>query len=304
MNTGGVLLVDKPMGPTSHDVVAQIRRKLHTRQVGHAGTLDPAASGLLLVCVNEATRILEYLTATDKSYTGDIVFGIATDTEDATGRVLATAPAVDLTDERVQSALPAFIGTTSQTVPAYSAVHIDGVRAYELARAGKSVEMPSRDVCISSLSVGPLRRDGDVASATFEVSCSKGTYIRALCRDIGAAVGVPAHMGTLRRTAIGQAKLDLAVSLDDLMESDHPTQYLLPMLPFLQAYPTMSVSRSTLERLANGQRIPAQCQADEPLATGDMVFVVYDGAMVAVAQLIGEGPHLELQPKKVFWKRE
>lgn len=301
--SGGILLIDKPIGPTSHDVVAHVRRTLQTRRVGHAGTLDPDASGLLLICVEEATRILEYMTATDKSYTGEIVFGIGTDTDDASGTVIATASTDDVDDDDIQNALLSFLGTTMQEVPAYSAVHIDGVRAYELARAGQKVTMPSREVHISSLIIGHLYQEGELVKASFEVSCSKGTYIRALCRDIGRRIGVPAHMGSLRRTAVGRATLEEAISLQAWMAEAHPEQSVKPVLPFLHGHPTISVKRSVMEHLANGQRVVAPKEVESSLQSGEIVFIQCDDELAAVALLMVEGQARLLQPKKVFWKR-
>ncbi|WAH35363.1 tRNA pseudouridine(55) synthase TruB [Alicyclobacillus dauci] len=305
MKHGGVLLIDKPTGPTSHDVVQKIRRKLHIRRVGHAGTLDPLASGLLVVCVSDATRVLEYLTAWEKGYTGEVVFGIGTDTDDADGKVVTTASIGDLNDSQVADAARKLTGTIQQTVPAYSAVHVNGKRAYELARAGEEVDMPSREVHISSFRVGALEIDGDVAKARFEVVCSKGTYIRALCRDLGELLNLPAHMASLRRTSVGVAKLADAVTLDAFLESDDPLQFLSSPLAYLSADRQVTVSRQVIERLANGQQVSFSEVPMEPaeLNDDDIVFISFEGDLAAVASVTGCSDGGQLKPKKVFWKR-
>ncbi|UNO47145.1 MULTISPECIES: tRNA pseudouridine(55) synthase TruB [Alicyclobacillus] len=305
LSDGGVLLIDKPIGLTSHDVVQKVRRKLRTKRVGHAGTLDPDASGLLVLCVDDATRVLEYLVASTKSYTGEVVFGSATDTDDATGTVIASASANGLTDDAVQAAVKDLTGAIEQVVPAYSAVHIDGKRAYELARAGETVDMPSRTVHIDAFEVGPLQFEGEVARASFSVTCSKGTYIRALCRDLGAKVYVPAHMGSLRREAAGSANVRSAVSLEHFLDSACPETFFLEPLSLLSEYHKIPVSRALLERLTNGQRIPVRDLhlADASLRLDETVMVTYESRLALVAQVEKLRGTLVLQPKKVFWKR-
>ncbi|GMA59066.1 tRNA pseudouridine synthase B [Alicyclobacillus sacchari] len=300
-DASGVLLVDKPVGPTSHDVVGKVRRKLGTRKVGHAGTLDPGASGLLIICVGAATRLLEYFTGVDKSYTGTVVFGIGTDTDDATGTVTRQDSAAHLTFADVRGAAEAFIGSTMQTVPAYSAVHIDGVRAYELARKGETMVLPEREIRISQFELADFRNEGECCSASFSVTCSKGTYVRALCRDLGERLGVPAHMASLRRTAIGSARLADAVALEAWLASEHPETCLRDPLLYLNGYPIWHPPAGVLSRLANGQTV--RC-ADNLLGveTGQVVMIVHAGAIAAVGEVQSIEPTL-IRPKKVFWKR-
>ncbi|GMA61516.1 tRNA pseudouridine(55) synthase TruB [Alicyclobacillus fastidiosus] len=305
MSSGGVLLIDKPVGPTSHDVVQKVRRKLGTRRVGHAGTLDPLASGLLVLCADDATRLLEYLVASTKGYTGEVVFGLATDTDDAGGKVIASASASHLTDALVESAVGALTGVIEQVVPAYSAVHIDGKRAYDLARRGETVDMPSREVHIHEFEVGPLQVEGEVARATFSVTCSKGTYIRALCRDLGEGLGVPAHMASLRRVAVGLAKLSAAVSLEDFLASERPEQFFVSPMSLLSEYPFISASTGILERLSKGQRIPLRelAKPERDFAVRETVMVTDEGRLAVIAEVEELRGTLVLQPKKVFWKR-
>ncbi|MFD1674661.1 tRNA pseudouridine(55) synthase TruB [Alicyclobacillus fodiniaquatilis] len=303
MMDGGILLIDKPSGPTSHDVVHKIRKKLKTKRVGHAGTLDPLATGLLVVCVGGATRLLEYMTATEKMYTGEVVFGIGTDTDDASGNVIATGSAASIDDAQLAAAVQQLTGTIVQKVPAYSAVHVNGKRAYELARAGEDVEMPSREVHIHSFSVDALTRDGQAARAAFAVRCSKGTYIRALCRDLGGILGVPAHMASLRRTAVGPAQIAEAVDLDAFMRADDASLFLQKPISYLTTYPKLEVTTETLIQLANGQRANVDLVPDMAVAKDDVLFVCHADELAAVAEVTAVSDQLELQPKKVFWKR-
>lgn len=297
----GVLLIDKPEGMTSHDVVDRVRRKLGVRRVGHAGTLDPMATGLLMVCVGRVTRLLEYLGQGDKEYSGTIVFGVGTDTDDAEGKVVAQASAKALDLAAVRQAANELTGEVRQRPPQYSAVHIDGRRAYDLAREGKKVELPERIVHVREFSLDDFRLEGDVAFAHFHVVCSKGTYVRALCRDLGALLGVPAHMRSLRRLAIGSARIEDAVPLGDWMESEQPAAYLRDPLLYLDGLPMWHPKREAMDRLANGQMV----EIDEELASlspGDLVLVVFAGAVAAIGEIVDRQP-AALRPKKVFWKR-
>ncbi|EJY55597.1 tRNA pseudouridine synthase B [Alicyclobacillus hesperidum URH17-3-68] len=297
----GVLLVDKPVGPTSHDVVAKVRHKLGTRKVGHAGTLDPGASGLLMICVGNATRLLEYFTSADKSYTGTVVFGIGTDTDDAAGSVTRQASAAHLTFADLRKAAEAFLGVTMQTVPAYSAVHIDGVRAYELARKGETVALPERKIHVSHFELADFRAEGECCSASFSVTCSKGTYVRALCRDLGERLGVPAHMATLRRTAVGSARLADAVALEAWLACENPEAFLRDPLLYLDGYPIWHPSAGVLSRLANGQTVRCMDELSGAEA-GQIVLIVHAGAIAAVGEVQSLEPTL-IRPKKVFWKK-
>ena len=208
----GVLPVDKPVGPTSHDIVGIARRSLHTRRIGHTGTLDPFASGLLLLCVGRATRIAEYLTDMPKRYRAVMRLGVVTDTDDGTGTVMATHDPSAVTTAQVEAALAAQRGDILQTPPPYSAKKRDGVRSYDLARAGMAVQLEPVPVTIHELEL--MRHDG--ADVEFDVVASSGTYIRAIARDAGAALGVGAHLTSLRRTAIGSYRVDDALPLDGL----------------------------------------------------------------------------------------
>lgn len=217
VSTDGLIVVDKPGGMTSHDVVARVRRLARTRRVGHGGTLDPMATGVLVVGVGRATRLLTYVIGAGKSYTATIRLGQATVTDDAEGDVIASTPAGRVAEDAVRAALAAQTGDVDQVPSAVSAIKIDGQRAYRRVREGKDVDLPARRVTISRLEVRALRRDEpDVVDVDVDVTCSSGTYVRAIARDAGLALGVGGHLTALRRTAVGGFTLAEAATLDDL----------------------------------------------------------------------------------------
>lgn len=212
----GFLNIMKPPGMSSHDVVGYVRRVLHTKKVGHAGTLDPAAAGVLPVAVGTATRLIEYLELTDKTYRAEIKLGIATDSGDDTGRILTRqADWSDFDRSTIEAALAKFTGKIRQTPPAHSAIKINGQKACDLLRAGKAVEIPSREVTIYRLDLLAHSHD----SLLIDCDCSKGTYIRSLCQDIGGALGVPATMAFLLRRRVGDFTAEHALTLEELAEA-------------------------------------------------------------------------------------
>ncbi len=214
----GVLLVDKPAGPTSHDVVLRVRRALGVKSAGHAGTLDPAATGLLVVCLGDGLKLQRWLTDGDKAYQATVAFGAATTTEDATGEVTARGDPAGLNEAAVQAALPALTGALKQLPPMFSAVRVEGRRLYQSARAGEVVERTPRDVVVHALELhglDPAGPDG-LRRASLTVRCGKGTFVRTLAADLGAALGVPAHLSALRRTAAGPFQVAQALPLADL----------------------------------------------------------------------------------------
>ncbi len=220
----GLVVVDKPGGMTSHDVVARVRRLAGTRKVGHAGTLDPMATGVLVLGINRATRLLGHLMLTEKAYDATIRLGVATTTDDAEGEVLATAPTNGLEEAAIRGALAGFVGEIEQVPTTVSAIKVDGRRAYQRVRDGEQVELEPRRVTIHDLTVH------DVSGSDVQVSvrCSSGTYIRAIARDAGALLGVGGHLTALRRTAVGEFGLDAARTLDQLTED-------FGMLPIAEA---------------------------------------------------------------------
>jgi tRNA pseudouridine55 synthase len=212
----GLLVVDKPGGMASHDVVARVRRLLGTRKVGHAGTLDPMATGVLVLGLGRATRLLGHLMLTEKAYDATVRLGVATTTDDAEGEAVASRSAAVLTEVEVREALTAFVGDIEQVPTAVSAIKVDGRRAYERVRAGQEVELAPRPVTIHELTVGQVRSGGDTVDVDISLRCSSGTYVRALARDLGASLGVGGHLAALRRTAVGPFAVAAAHPLDRL----------------------------------------------------------------------------------------
>ena len=216
--TSGILLVDKPSGMTSHDVVARARRGLGTRKVGHAGTLDPMATGVLVLGVDRATRLLGHLMLTEKAYDATVRLGVSTTTDDAEGEVTASTPASHLQPGLVQTELEEQVGDILQVPTAVSAIKVDGKRAHQRVRDGEQVELKARPVTIHELVVHDQRVAGDWLDVDISVRCSSGTYIRAIARDVGAALGVGGHLTALRRTAVGSFDLSVARTLEQLTD--------------------------------------------------------------------------------------
>ena len=216
MTGSGLVVVDKPGGMTSHDVVSRVRRLAGTRKVGHAGTLDPMATGVLVLGVNRATRLLGHLMLTEKGYDATIRLGVATTTDDAEGEVTATVSAAGLEEAVVRAAAAEFVGDLLQVPTAVSAIKVDGKRAYQRVRDGEEVELQARPVTVHDLSVHGVRTVGEAVDVDVSVRCSSGTYIRAIARDLGARLGVGGHLTALRRTAVGPYDLASARTLDEL----------------------------------------------------------------------------------------
>ena len=219
----GFLVVDKEPGMTSHDVVAIARRALNTRKVGHAGTLDPMATGVLVLGFNNGTRLLQYITDGDKSYQATIILGTSTVTDDFEGEVITTADASNVTDDQIHAELSTMRGTFMQRPSSVSAVKVDGERAYDRVRAGEVVVLASREVTISQLDILGIRRSGTKVEIDIEVTCSAGTYIRSIARDCGDGLKVGGHLSALRRTRVAGFGLDGAVSLAALKAGDFST---------------------------------------------------------------------------------
>jgi len=249
----GLVVVDKPRGVTSHDVVSNCRRIFATRKVGHAGTLDPMATGVLVVGIERATKILGLLTATDKSYAATIRLGQVTTTDDADGEVLRTVSAAHITGADIETAVTALRGDISQIPSAVSAVKVGGKRAYRLVREGQPVELAARTVRIDRFEVSDVRRSGDVVDVDVDVDCSSGTYIRALARDVGAALGVGGHLVALRRTRVGQFGLDEARTLDAL--ADEPCLSYTVDEACLLAFPRRDLTAEEAESARHGRAL-------------------------------------------------
>ncbi len=257
----GVLLLNKPNGLTSHDVVARARKIFGTKKVGHAGTLDPFATGLLVLCLGKATRIVEYLTGCDKTYTATMRLGQSTDTQDLTGQVLTTRPVPEFSSVELNKVFAGFVGSIEQTPPMYSAKRVAGTRLYTLARQGKIVERAARPVRIHALEL----HDVTLPDIRFRVSCSSGTYIRTLAHDIGECLGCGAHLTTLQRTHIGGFSLDDAVSLEYLGELAEPAKLcsiLHPLDSALAFFPSVTLNETLTQKILHGIRL------EFPAATG------------------------------------
>jgi tRNA pseudouridine55 synthase len=246
----GVLIVDKPVGPTSHDVVDRVRRVLKVKRVGHTGTLDPLASGVLPLCIGKATRFARFLTGHDKSYEATIRFGFATTTDDAQGQPLGAAQAVTLDRDALATAAETLVGEILQLPPSFSAKQTAGRRHYEIARAGQPVERTACRVTVSSLDVVGVEGD----RAHVEVSCSAGTYVRALARDLGEALGVGAHLAALRRTRSGPFVAAQALPLADV-DPERAVQRLVPLDGLLQEMPAIRVGEEGLRALRHGRSV-------------------------------------------------
>jgi tRNA pseudouridine55 synthase len=291
----GVLVVAKEPGPTSHDIVALVRRLSGVRRVGHGGTLDPFAGGVLPVLIGHATRLAEYHLADDKEYRATVCLGARSTTDDLDGELTPASVAAPGRDE-VEQALAEFRGTIEQVPPDYSAVRIAGRRAYELARHGKKPELKPRTVTIHRLElVGWDAADAARPIATLELRCSAGTYVRALARDLGERLGCGAYLGALTRTASGPFVLDLAHPLEEVrsaLATGRGTEIMLPPDAGLDHMPRLALSRPELEALARGQAI----RLADSAADGLVRVVDEAGRLAAIARRRGE----RLHPEKVF----
>ncbi|NLX42943.1 MAG: tRNA pseudouridine(55) synthase TruB [Chloroflexi bacterium] len=284
----GVLVIDKPQGWTSHDVVARVRRMSGVRRVGHSGTLDPMATGVLVVCLGSATRIIEYL-PDNKTYRARIHFGIETDTWDAEGQPVALADAGGLERDQVQALLAEFVGPILQRPPMYSALKRDGVPLYKLARQGVVVERTARPVTIHRLTM--LRWAPPMVD--LEVHCSAGTYIRALAHDLGQHAGTGAHLAVLRRTAVGHLGLSQALPQEALLTGLNWQDKLLSLRWALQHLPSVVVSDEGVQDLALGRAITLQA----PAAGDTLCALDQQGALVAVLR---PAEHGHWRPVKVL----
>jgi tRNA pseudouridine55 synthase len=249
---GGLVIVDKPAGQTSHDVVARIRRLAGTRRVGHAGTLDPMATGVLVIGVEKATRLLGHLALGEKEYSATIRLGQATDTDDADGQIIAQASAAGVSQAALAAATAALTGEIQQVPPGYSAIKVAGKRAYRLAREGSAPELAARTVTVRAFTVQDVRHLGDLLDVDVTVTCSSGTYIRALARDLGAALGVGGHLTRLRRTRVGPYEITSAHTLDELAAS-------FTVIPLADAaaaaFPRLDLTEEQARTVAHGGRL-------------------------------------------------
>lgn len=273
--TDGLVIVDKPGAMTSHDVVSRMRRIAGTRRVGHAGTLDPMATGVLVVGVGKATRLMQHLTLTDKEYTATIRLGESSTTDDADGAVEPVAPADTITDAQLRAAMLPLTGHIMQVPSSVSAIKVDGQRAYQRARAGEVVELSARPVTVSQFDVLATRIVDHCLDVDVHVACSSGTYVRALARDLGAALAVGGHLTALRRTRVGPFTIDQARTLDELAALDDPVTLPLPAA-VRAAMPVRDVDAAEAAALSYGKALEPRGVA------GTHAAITPDGVVAAL----------------------
>lgn len=289
----GVLVVDKPVGLTSHDVVQIVRKGTNIRRAGHTGTLDPRASGVLVILIGPAVRLSEYVSASDKRYQAILRLGASTDTYDSEGQITSTAPVEDITEEQFQNVLSQFVGEIEQVPPPYSAVKIKGKKAYEMAREGEEVELLPRTIQVYNLEL----LEWAPPEAVIDVYCSSGTYVRSLAHDVGIALGCGAHLVGLRRTKSGRFTLRDAVPLRKLREAfdmGNWYQYLIPAAEALSDWQAIELNQEMVEAVRHGHRIQA-APGSGKMARG----ISEQGELVALLEFDSESG--EWQPRKVFF---
>lgn len=277
----GILIVDKPADWTSQDVVSKLRGVFHEKRIGHGGTLDPMATGVLPIFVGRATRAVEFFESAEKEYIAGLRLGMVTDTQDTTGTVLAQAP-VTVTREAVEAALSSFLGAQQQLPPMYSAVKIGGQKLYELARRGREVERKPRDIVLHALEL----LEGEGEHYSFRVRCSKGTYVRTLCNDLGQKLGCGGTMESLQRTAAGCFCLSQAVPLAEVVAHPDPASLLLPIDSLFAHLPAVTLQEKQKKLLWNGAQVPVT-----GLKNGQ--YRVYDPAGGFAALCRAEGGRLK-----------
>jgi tRNA pseudouridine55 synthase len=293
MTIEGIVLVDKPSGPTSHDVVAKMRKLFNTRKVGHAGTLDPMATGMLVIGVGRATRLLGYFTAHEKEYLGTVCLGVSTTTDDSQGEILKVTSTAQLTQSMILETIREFRGPIMQQPSAVSAIKIDGKRAYARVRDGEEVVIPPRSVVIHDLEILKVSRnqESDTFDVELRVVCSAGTYIRALARDIGSSLGVGGHLTALRRTRSGV--FDTMVPMAQLQEDP---KYLDLSDTIRKAFPVVTLSLEDSSKARNGVRLPT------PIDVESGNVGVFDSTGFAIG--IFDNSDSELKPLVVFSSNE
>ncbi len=275
----GVLVVDKPSGPTSHDVVGRVRRALGTRRVGHTGTLDPLATGVLPLVVGRATRLAQFLSSDDKEYLADVTFGVSTSTYDALGSEVSDEPKRPIDLAGLDRALDEFRGTYLQTPPAFSAKKISGKPAYELARSGAAPELKAVEVTVSALDVV----ERGERTARLRITCSSGFYVRSLAHEVGQRLGCGAHLAALRRTRAGSFLVADAVALDVIeAEGSAAGARLVPLERLLPAWPAVVLTEEGVRRTLHGNVVPPSAYGSDPPAGGSRVRL-----LDATGQLLG-----------------
>ena len=289
----GVLVVDKPVGLTSHDVVQVVRKGTNIRRAGHTGTLDPRASGVLVILIGPAVRLSEYVSASDKRYQAILRLGATTDTYDAEGKITSSRPVEHITEAQFEEALLKFVGKIEQVPPPYSAVKVKGRKAYEMARQGEEVDLAPRTITVYSLEL----LEWAPPEAVIDVYCSSGTYVRSLAHDLGETLGCGAHLVGLRRTKSGRFTLRDAVplrKLKDAFEDGTWYQYLIPAAEALSDWPAVELTEEEIDSIRHGHRIAAP--PDSPIQARGISSM---GELIALLDFDAETN--EWQPKKVFF---
>ncbi len=299
----GILILNKPKGFTSHDCVFKVRKILKTKKVGHTGTLDPEVTGVLPICIGRATKVVEFLTAEQKTYVAEVTIGTATTTEDQTGEVVEEKRVDNpISKEQILSVLQQLKGEIEQTPPMYSAVKIKGKKLYEYAREGKVIDRPSRKVTIHDIFLTcdiTYEEEKGQVRFSFQVNCSKGTYVRTLAVQIGELLGYPAHMSYLTRVSSGDFTIDQAITLEqlsELAENGLVDDYLLPMEKALSSLPKLEISDKVAEKVYNGAVLPYPENIDD---SKEYFSVFHNDNCLAIYMKHPSKPGL-MKPKKVF----
>lgn len=302
----GVIAVFKPVDYTSHDVVAKLRRILHMKRIGHTGTLDPSVTGVLPICLGKATRLVEYIQDLPKAYECVLRIGQASDTEDASGEIIVNhTDRVSCTEEDIAQVLQSFIGEIEQVPPMYSAVKVNGKRLYELARQGEVVERKARRVQIYRMDLIHIDLEKRYPEVRFKVQCSKGTYIRTLCVDIGRALGYPALMAELIRTSSGHFELDQCLSLEDIAEhAEHQRleEIVIPMDEAVNHLPKLQIKQEYALRATQGQKLSLHVLNDVEQLTDDerSNYRLYDSNKNFIGIFTVDITNQTIKPVKVF----
>jgi tRNA pseudouridine55 synthase len=293
----GLLLVDKPSGPTSFDVVRVVRRAANERKVGHTGTLDPLASGLIVVCLGQGTKLVPFLMDTEKRYLAGVMLGTSTDTDDALGKVIEQAPIPALERAQLEMKLAEFVGRLKQVPPKFSAIKKDGEPLYRKARRGEEVTPEAREVEITSLVLTNVTKNG----FDIDLRCGKGTYVRSLARDIAKSLGTCGHLKSLRRVETGGFSVENALALDaveTVSKEGRLSEYLMSLADAIPSVPKLQLTEEDEKRIRFGQAVPCTLipQAESDSQHGYVGLLGVDNRLCAIAQVM-EG---QLQPKKVF----
>ena len=294
----GIINVLKPAEMTSHDVVSFIRKNFNMKKVGHTGTLDPNAAGVLPICVGKATRVAEYFNDFNKSYRGEVTLGSSTDTQDKYGNILETSDK-EVSEDEIIEVFKNFAGDIKQLPPMYSAIKYQGKKLYELAREGKTIERKQRDISIYNIEI---LKNYENKRILFDVDCSKGTYVRTICNDIGEQLGTLGHMSFLMRTKVGNFDIKTAYTLaeiEDLREKEMLASTLLPLDTALFQYESIECDRSDSKRLKNGIRIKINNNSDK-YQVNQLVRVYGQDEFIGVGTFISQDGSLYLRMKKVL----